>query len=216
MSTNQKRFDLRIDIFERKAQWAKPLPTLKPAELVEAILQEFQEVEYLSKSATDYYLAQVEDETAVLQEDVSLQEQLPNESRLQLREVERPLPKGTSRPSQAIYVRELVSGKVYKLNWLPAIIGRPDKNQPNDDWIAVDLESYKTGLRVSRRHAQITEQNGRYFIESLSRNPTLLKDAEGNVETVGDEKRPLQHGDTIQLERSNIALKFIVRSPENV
>lgn len=216
MSTNQKRLDLRVDIFEHKAQWAKSLPTLKPAELVEAILQEFQEVEFLSKSAADYYLSPVEDETAVLQEDVPLQEQLPNEARLQLREVERPLPKGTTRPSQAIYLRETVSGKVYKLNWLPAIIGRPDKNQPNDDWIAVDLESYKTGLRVSRRHAQITEQNGRYFIESLSRNPTLLKDAEGNVETVGDEKRPLPHGDIIQLERSNIAFKFIVRSQENV
>jgi hypothetical protein len=212
MSTNQKRLDLRVDIFEHKAQWAKSLPTLKPAELVEAILLEFQEVEYLSKSATDYYLSPADDETAVLQEDISLQEQLPNEARLQLREVERPLPKGTTRPSQAIYLRETVSGKVYKLNWLPAIIGRPDKNQPNDDWIAVDLESYKTGLRVSRRHAQITEQNGRYFIESLSRNPTLLKDAEGNVAAVEDEKRPLQHGDTIQLERSNIALKFIVRS----
>lgn len=214
MSTNQKRLDLRIDVFENKSQWAKPLPTLKPAELVDAILQEFQEVEYLSKSPTDYYLVPVENEAAVLQEELPLQEQVANEARLKLLEVERPLPPGTKRPSSAIYVREVVSGKVYKLNWLPAIIGRPDKNQPNDDWIAVDLESYSTGLRVSRRHAQITEQNGRYFIESLSRNPTLLKDAEGAVETVGDAKRPLQNGDIIQLERSNIALKFIVRSQE--
>jgi pSer/pThr/pTyr-binding forkhead associated (FHA) protein len=112
-------------------------------------------------------------------------------------------------------LREVVSGQVYKLHWLPAIIGRPDKNQLLDDRIAVDLESYKTGLRVSRRHAQIVEEDGRYFVESLSRNPTLLRSPDGSLEAVDSEKQPLQHDDVIQLERSNIALKFIVRSQEN-
>ena len=212
MSTNQKRLDLRIDVFEKPAQWAKPLPTLKPPELVDAILQEFQELEYLGDTSADYYLVSADNEAALLQEDEPLVPQVANESRLKLLEVERPLPPGTKRPSQAIYLRDVANGQVYKLHWLPAIIGRPDKNQPHDDRIAVDLESYQTGLRVSRRHAQITEQNGRYFIESLSRNPTTVKNDEG-TEDVGDKKRPLQHGDLIQLERSNITLKFIVRSP---
>jgi len=210
MSTNQKRLDLYIDVFEKPAQLAKSLPNLKPPELVDAILQEFQELEYLSDTSTDYYLVAADNEAASLQEDVQLVQQVANESRLKLLEVERPLPPGTKRPGQAIYLRDVANGKVYKLYWLPAIIGRPDKNQPYDDWIAVDLESYQTGLRVSRRHAQITEQNGRYFIESLSRNPTTVRNEEG-AEEVGDKKRPLQHGDLIQLERSNITLKFIVR-----
>ena len=214
MSTNQKRLDLRIDVFDKLAQWAKPLPTLRPPELVDAILQEFQELEYLSDASDDYYLVQAENEAALLQEDVPLQQQVVNESRLKLLEVERPLPPGTKPPSQAVYLRDVANGKVYKLHWLPAIIGRPDKNQPHDDRIAVDLESYKTGLRVSRRHAQMTEQNGRYFIESLSRNPTTVKN-EAGTEEVGDKKRPLQHGDLIQLERSNIALKFIIRQPSD-
>ena len=211
MSTNQKRLDLRIDVFDQLAQWAKPLPTLKPPEFVDAILQEFQELEYLSDTSADYRLVPADDEAASLQEDVQLAQQVANESRLKLLEVERPLPPGTKQPSQAIYLRDVASGKVFKLHWLPAIIGRPDKNQPHDDRIAVDLESYQTGLRVSRRHAQITEQNGRFIIESLSRNPTTVKNEEGAVEEVGDKKRPLQHGDLIQLERSNITLKFIVR-----
>ena len=210
MSTNQKRLDVRIDIFDELAQWAKLLPSLKPSELVDAILQEFQELEYLSDAPADYYLVPAGNEEAVLQEDIQLLQQVANESRLKLLEVERPLPPGTKRPSQAIYLRDVANGKVYKLHWLPAIIGRPDKNQPHDDRIAVDLESYQTGLRVSRRHAQITEQNGRYFIESLSRNPTTVKNEEETVD-VGDKKRPLQHGDLIQLERSNITLKFVVR-----
>ena len=212
---NQKRLDLRVDVFEHKSQWAKPLPTLKPAELVDAILQEFQEVEYLSKSATDYYLVSAENGEVALQEELPLQQQVANESRLKLLEVEQSLPEGAERPSKAVYLREVVSGQVYKLHWLPAIIGRPDKNQPHDDRIAVDLESYKTGLRVSRRHAQVVEENGNYFVESLSRNPTLLRTVDGTLEAVDDQKQPLKNGDVIQLERSNIALKFIVRSPEN-
>ncbi|GJM40891.1 MAG: hypothetical protein DHS20C20_11730 [Ardenticatenaceae bacterium] len=212
MSTNQKRLDLRIDVFEKSAQWAKPLPNLKPPDLVAAILQEFQELEYLSDSAADYRLAQAENGEMVLQDDVPLHQQVINETNLKLLEVERPLPSGTQRPSQAAYLRDVANGKVYKLQWLPAIIGRPDKNQPHDDRITVDLEAYEMGLRVSRRHAQVTEENGRFFIESLSRNPTTVKNEAGVVEEVKAAKRPLQHGDLIQLERSNIALKFIVRS----
>lgn len=215
MSTNQKRLDLQIDVFDKTSQWAKPLPTLKPTELVDAILQEFRELEYLSSSPTDYNLVQAGDEETLLQASEQLSQQIADKSHLKLLEVEKPLPKNAKRATDAIYLRELTTGKVYKLHWLPAIIGRPDKNQALNDWIAVDLESYKTGLRVSRRHAQITERDGRYFIESMSRNPTLVKDAEGNVAVVSGEKRPLEHDDVIQLERSNIALKFIIRSQEN-
>jgi hypothetical protein len=202
---------LKIDVFDKAQQWAKPLPTLKPVELIEAILQEFRELEFLSDSAADYYLTQSENGEGQLHEDTSLAQQLTNNSRLKLLEVERPLPQGTERPSTAIYLREQASGKVYKLHWLPAIIGRPDNNQAGDERISVDLEAYRTGLRVSRRHAQITEKDGRYFIESASRNPTSLKDEAGESVAVTEEKQPLKHGDVIQLERSNIALKFIIR-----
>lgn len=210
MSANQMRLDVRIDVFEKTDQWAKPLVTLKPAELVEGVLLEFRELEYLSDSSADYYLVQGE-EAVRLQEEAPLSQQLANEARLQLKEVEKPLPKGGRRPSKAVYLRELETNQVYKLHWLPAIIGRPDKSQPYNELISVNLESYKMGLRVSRRHAQITEQNGRFFIESMSRNPTLLKGEVGDAVPVTEEKRPLQNGDIIQLSRSNIAFKFIVR-----
>ena len=210
MSTSQARLDVRIDVFEKPLQWAKPLSTLTSLELVEAILQEFRELEYLSDSPADYHLVYAEDQKP-LDDEADLSGQLANEARLVLVENEQPLPQGTERPAQAIYLREQTTGKVYKLHWQPAIIGRPDKSQPNDDWMAVNLESYKTGLRVSRRHAQITEKNGSYYVHSMSRNPTFLRDSGGNTIEVTDEKRPLENGDVIHLERSNIALKFIVR-----
>lgn len=211
MSTNQARLELHIDIFEKKEQRALALPNLKPPELVEAILQEFRELEYLSSTPSDYLLLKASDKTP-LNSDGDLQQQVGNGGRLILVENRPAPPKDTRRPAQEIYLREQASGKVYKLNWLPAIIGRPDKNQPYNDRLAVNLEPHPAGLRVSRRQAMITEENGQYFIESMSRNPTAIKTGEDKTIVVDSGKQPLQHGDIIFLERSNIALKFIVRS----
>lgn len=210
MSGSQKRLELRVDVFEKTEQRALPLPTLTPPEFVEAILQEFRELEYLSDSPANYRLVKAADQSP-LETEEKLDQQLTPGERLALVEEETPLPTGTRRPTHPIYLREQVTGKVYKLHWLPAIVGRPDKNQALNDQVAVDLERYKTGLRVSRRHIQITEKDGQYFIHSLSRNPTALKDEEGNMTPVTEEKRPLHNGDVIHLERSNIALKFIIR-----
>jgi hypothetical protein len=210
MSGGQARLDVRIDVFDKSDQRALPLRELTPPQLVEAILQEFRELEYLSDAPGDYQLLRADDR-APLNEDDELGLQLGDGSRLVMVEKERELPAGTERPSRDIYLREQIMGKVYRLDWLPAIIGRPDKNQPNNDQVAVNLESYSTGLRVSRRHAQITEKEGEYFIQGMSRNPTFIRDNVGNTIPVTSERRPLENGDIIHLERSNITLKFIMR-----
>jgi hypothetical protein len=210
MSGSQKRLDVRVDVFEKTEQHALPLPDLTPPEFVEAILQEFRELEYLSDSPDSYRLLKASDQSPLIVEE-KLGQQVINGDRLVLVEEEAPLPDNTKPPTHPIYLREQISGKVYKLHWLPAIIGRPDKNQPLNDQVAVDLEPYKTGLRVSRRHAQITEKDGQYFIHSMSRNPTSIKGSDGDMVAVSEEKRPLHNGDIIHLERSNIALKFIIR-----
>lgn len=210
MSASKKRLEVRVNVFEKMDQRALPLPNLKPSQLVEAILQEFRELEYLSDRPRDYYLLR-EGSESPLDEENELSSQLASGDLLTLVENEVPIPAGTARPNRPIYLREQVTGKVYRLQWQPAIIGRPDKNQPHNDWLAVDLESYRTGLRVSRRHAQITEKKGQYFIHSMSRNPTTIRDGMGNAIPVTAEKRPLENGDVIHLERSNISLKFIVR-----
>jgi hypothetical protein len=210
MSASQTRIDLRIDVFEAENQWAKPLASLKPPELIAATLQEFRELEYLSGQPDDYLLLKKDDMTPLNPEE-SLKEQALNSARLVLQERERPLPLGTKRPSHPIYLRDQTSGKVFQIPWVPAIIGRPDPNQAHDDWLAANLESYPSGLRVSRRHAQIMEKNGRFYILSLSRNPAILKKADGSEMPVGDSPTPLSSGDVVFLERSNISLKFIER-----
>lgn len=211
MKTGQTRLELNIDIFEKKEQRALILPETKVADVIEGILLEFRELEYLGRDATGYQLYREDDEQP-LDPDVDLGSQMDGGSdKLDLVETEVNLPVGARPSPDAIYLRELVSGEVYPLTWLPAIIGRPDANQPHNDRIAVNLRSYATGLRVSRRHAQIVEEQGAYFIESLSPNPTSIKKV-GAEDTVPIEsKTALEHGDIISLDRSDILLKFIMR-----
>lgn len=206
----QQRLELFVDIFEKPRQRALALPELTPQQLVEEILQEFRELEYLSRIPAHYRLRKPSG--AILEADIPLRQQVSGlDNQLVLIEEDQALPAGTKRPSLPAYLREQSSGLVYKLHWQPAIIGRPDAGQSHNDWLAVNLETYKTGLRVSRRHAQITESDGRFYIAGMSRNPTILQRGDEQHDLT-DIPQPLQPGDIIYLERSAIALKFIVRS----
>lgn len=212
MSANQSRLELRIDVLDRPAQRAIALPTLLPAELVAAVIEEFTEIETLAKDPARYQLLKAATR-APLDEQTPVGKQLAAGERLAFVERQESAPAGTRPPSRPIYLREQ-GGTVYKLAWLPAIIGRPDASQPNGQPIAVDLSSHSSGQRVSRRHAQITETNGQFYVELLSQNPTSVKSAQGTTTQVSRERMVLQNGDTIVLENSQIALKCIISDKE--
>ena len=154
MSTGQ-RLPLQIDVFDKPRQRAMVLPDLTPPQLVAAILQEFTELEYLGDAPANYLLLKGSDRSP-LDEKQQLQQQLSGEQKLVL--VEKPLPKlpdGADKPPVDVYLRDQGSGQVFKLNWLPAIIGRPDKNQPHDNWVAVDLVAAQrrtAGVAASRQN----------------------------------------------------------------
>lgn len=101
-------------------------------------------------------------------------------------------------------LREQDSGQVFPIRWQPAIIGRAAARDPlSAEALAVNLSDLEEGRTVSRQHAQITEYNGRYFVEALSdKNPTFLNADELAV----GEKRALEPGHTIRVGK--IALVF--------
>jgi hypothetical protein len=217
MSANQSRLALRIDIFEKTDQRAEALPELTPPDLIAVILEEFRELEYLGDTSADYQLRRADDATLLDEKRPLNRQQLASDTHLVLVEHDYPLPEGTQRPSMPIYLREQPAGKVYKLHWLPAIIGRPGQQQAHQEWLAVNLNAHRAGLRVSRRHAQITEVNGKFYVESLSSNPTSVEDSTGQQTSLSlNTRHPLNHGDCIYLERSDITLKFIVRNEESM
>ena len=214
MSANQTRIELLIDVFDQLAQRAIALPTLLPTELVAAVIEEFREIEFLGSDPARYQLINTATRSA-LDEQMRLGQQLAGGERLALAEREEALPPGALPPNQPVYLRDQSSGAVYKLGWQPAIIGRADVAQKDNQLLAVDLGGHPAGQRVSRRHAQIVEAKGQFFLEQLSQNPTIVKTKQGATIRVERDRCRIQHGDTIVLENSQIMLKFVVRDKES-
>jgi hypothetical protein len=213
MASPPKYIELRVDVFDRTNQRAQVLSELKPSELVNAILQEFgDELDYLGANPEAYWLRKAR-EDARLDDQQSLGEQVREGEHLVLEETDRSLPGHAHRPSRLIYLQEPSTQQAYKILWLPAIIGRKDPELPDDELVAVDLTSHPGGSRVSRRHLRIWEEDGDYYIQAASANRATLVRNKGEEIPVpaGSGKERLSSQDIIRLDRSGIALKFIVR-----
>jgi hypothetical protein len=207
------RIELWIDVFDQTKQRALARRDLTPTELIDAILNEFRQIEFLNQDASNYQLMRLQDRQT-LDPSIPIGRQLTKGERLALQEKERPLPADARRPTCALYLREGSEDRVFRIDWLPAIIGRADKKLPHDELVAVNLESMATGLRVSRRHARITEKNGDYYIENLSNNPTTVIRANDSKPLIRGVKMTLKNEDVIRLDRSGITLKVLIREPK--
>ena len=211
MNPEPKPLELFIDVFDKLDQRALVLPELKPPQVVSAVLQEFQELEYLGADPMGYKLARTRDE-APLDPSAPLEGQVVKGERLALAEVEAPLPRGAQRPTRAVYLREVAAGHAYKLHWQPAIIGRWSDKLPQNELVLVDLSQHPNGQRVSRRHVRLIEEGQAFYVEVLASNPVTQIHSEGEtVLTPEDGKHLLLPGDVIKLTRADIRLKFIVR-----
>ena len=204
------RLKVQIDLLDLGRQVALPLTTLTPPELIAAILQEFREVDTLGLDSGEYCLQGAVDGRE-LDPNAELGAQLGAEPQLRLVERQRATPPGAQAVADGLYLREEAGGRVYRLRWLPAIIGRHDPAVGSNQLVAVDLEKLPTGLRVSRRHVRITQEEGRYAVESMSSNSASLRRVRGGTLAITRSKQPLEAGDIIVLNRSEIALRFIVR-----
>lgn len=213
MGAGKDRLDLTIDVLELPAQHAVALGALSPQELIAATLQEFREVEQLGIDPGDYQL--LDAATGAVLDEKPLDALFAKDAKdVHLKLVEKPvaLPRGAQPAPAPIYLREQASGRVFRLAWLPAIVGRPDRNLPDNQLLAVNLEAMPTGLRVSRRQVRLSEQGGQYFVQRMSGNPTVLRRTTGETITLLDASHaPIDNGDLIVLERSQITLKFLVQ-----
>lgn len=100
------------------------------------------------------------------------------------------------------YLREQSTGHVFEIQWQPAIIGRPDPtNTQSVQFLAVDLGNFEGSKSVSRYHARISEEAGKFYVESLAdHNPAYLNKS---IVRVG-ERRLLEQGDLITVGKINL------------
>src|SRR5215207_5696571 len=66
---------------------------------------------------------------------------------------------------QTAALKEFQTGKIFKITWQPALIGRPDSSNPDSKKaLAVDVESLPNSASVSRKHASISaDEQGNYY-----------------------------------------------------
>jgi pSer/pThr/pTyr-binding forkhead associated (FHA) protein len=97
-------------------------------------------------------------------------------------------------------------GQIFDINWQPAVIGRPMTDPDHNQVLAVNLQSHPNGQHISRRHAQITFSDNRFYIEALSENnPVYLNKEPNPIRT----RRVLAEGDQIYLGNKKVPLTVI-------
>jgi len=165
--------EVRLDIFEHLAEPARVRKNLKIAELIDEILKEFSDVPSESPQRYELYLKgnkkPISRNSTLAQADIQPQDELV------LTYSHQDDPREMFAESKRVYLRDEEDGRIYTLEWSPALIGRPNKSAEQDILMAVNLQQHPHGMTVSRRHAQITLENGHFFLQALAENnPTVL------------------------------------------
>jgi hypothetical protein len=208
------RINLTIisDLFDEPNQEASVRENLPVRTLISEARKEF------NLPDEGVYAIRIEESGKALDPDKTLEQQgvragmilrLARERRAPVREVvvgagvSRVVLAGPNRP----FLREDVTGKVFDIMFQPALIGRPDPTNPQSvELLAVNLGPFEGSKSVSRYHARITEEKGKFFLESLAdHNPAHLN---GSIVRIGD-KRLLMAGDKLTIGK--ITLSFGLR-----
>lgn len=199
-------FDVVFDVFDETNQRASVRRDLTVAQLIDAVLLEFEE---LDTREPQHYGLYLDEGRRPLERHKPLPDQgvQPGDrlifgwARDPLRQLRCPL-SGARR----FGLLEAATQVLFPIEWQPAVIGRPDADPGHNELLAADLQWLPGNRQVSRRHARITEQAGRYYLEPLAeRNPTLLN---GRRLSLGRQV-PLKTGDVIGLGSSGIQLEFV-------
>lgn len=199
--------DVKIDVFENAGQRARVRRTLTARDLIQEILKEFDDIPADSPEKYAIYLKgddrPLKAEANLIQLDIQPQDELVFDY---IRQTLRRMFK----PEQVAWLREESTGRVFDLEWQPAVIGRPTNEADHNLTLAVNVQALPNGMTISRKHAQVTFAEGRYFVEALAENnPVLVNGKEVSVNA----RRELKNGDKLSLGRNNVTFTFLTHKP---
>ncbi len=198
--------EVKIDVFEHTGQRVQLRRTLSVDTLINEILKEFDDIPTESPEKYAVYLKGVDQpltrNSTIAQLDIQPQDELVFDY---VRQTFRKM----LEVHQYAFLREESTGKVYDIQWQPAVIGRPSTDVDHNIMLAVNVQLLPNGMTISRRHAQITLSEGHYFIEPLAeQNPVYLNGKELAPLT----RREIKHGDKLLLGRNKIAMTFLAQA----
>lgn len=193
---------INVDVFDQKGNQAKVRKSLSIGGLIDEILREFDDLDRRIPHAYAIYLKshlQPLDRNRTLgQLDIQPRDELEFRYARHSRRESLPV-------NRKAFLHEENSRRIFELRWQPAIIGRPDADPSHNELLAINCEQFADGLRVSRRHAQITADRGEFYVESLSpNNPSYLNEDELT------ERSKLHSGDRIRVGKTQITFIFIL------
>jgi len=206
----EEYLEIRLDIFEHRAEPVRVRKTLKISELIDEILKEFDDIP--SESPQGYEICIKGSKKPIPRHFTLSQADIQPQDELILEYEPQNDPRDRLSEHQRAYLRDEGDGRIYSLEWSPALIGRPSKTAEQNILLAVNLQHHPHGMTVSRRHAQITLENGRYFLQALSEdNPTVL-----NKRIVPPASRvELQHDDKFFLGK-HLQMTFLTSKPDEI
>lgn len=197
--------DIKIDVFEHSGQRARVRRALTVSELIQEILKEFDDI---AKESLDSYALYLKGNNRPLPADNNLiQLDVQPQDELVFTYTQR-MARQMLDPRNYAFLRDETSGRVYDITWQPALIGRPSTDVDHNMMLAANLQVLPNGITVSRKHAQITFTDGRYYIELLAENnPVYLN----GKEIPAGSPRELKAGDKLAIGRNRIPLTFGVQ-----
>jgi pSer/pThr/pTyr-binding forkhead associated (FHA) protein len=200
--------DVKIDVFEHTGQRARLRKTLTVSALVDEILKEFDDI---TADAPEKYAVYLKgNERPLAASETLTQLDIQPQDELVFDYVRQTIRKMLE-PHQYATLREEATGKTYDIQWQPAIIGRPTNEVDHNIMLAVNVQSLTTGKTISRKHAQITFAEGRYYIEPLAENnPVFL----GGKEVPLNTRREIKNGDKLLFGHNKVSMLFTTQKPE--
>jgi len=198
--------EVKIDVFEHTSQRARLRRSLTVHSLIEEILREFDDITADSPEKYAIYLKgfdhPLKPVETLAQLDIQPQDELVFDY---MRQVIRRMLDARNYAT----LREDGTGKEFDIQWQPAVIGRPSTDVDHNIILAVNVQLLPDGKSVSRRHAQITFSEGRYFIEPLAeQNPVFLNGKELPVHS----KREIRNGDKLAFGNNKLTMTFSTQS----
>lgn len=199
-----KRTTISLDFLGISTEIAQACPDITIGQFIQEILVEFGlDYSFLNQHQPQDYVLRTAVDGFDLPFDQSVH-QIGGRGTLFFREKDLIVPETAVVNPMPFYLR--YRSHIFKIGWLPALIGRPITGDADNALLAVNLEPFS--LAVSRRQAKIVMENGRFAIRNLSENPILLngKPLPFVSDTANLPASNLQDGDTLLLQRSGITL----------
>jgi pSer/pThr/pTyr-binding forkhead associated (FHA) protein len=198
--------EVKIDVFEHVAQRAKVRTNITISALIEEILKEFDDI---SADSPGKYAVYLKGNERALDNGSSLELlDIQPQDELVFNYIRQTIRQMLDFRNYA-FLKDEAAGRVYDIQWQPALIGRPTNEADHNINLAVNLQLHPKGQTVSRKHAQITCTDGRFFIEPLAENNPIS--VNGKVVEYHTRKE-IKNNDRLVIGRNDLLMIFMTQT----